>query len=304
MNGVPSHAVLTSAAVDFFLAATECRVISSVVSRVEHSTPVEVYWMRRANVGDEQMCVDTLTLSRRPLSLSADSEQPPTTDNSDGSKQLNTDIGQRSDSPYDNLLSTFDDAKPGYGFLAQPPSTGIHALHTEGYRTEINLPEPLLPTFSALPLQPSAAGQAVKSPVSGAATVFQRRSPEHPPPIYSAAKDMPSAQLQSISYGHYDDVDSLASILRNVDPRAMEDATQRQQIMSQLQAYSSTSSGLGTAKAEVPLLPTFVTQYTNTDTHATAADMGSVAGGWHCQQCTYYNDKSTLVCDICHSGKI
>lgn len=297
LNGVPSQAVLTRAAVDFFLAATECRVISSVVSKVEHSTPVEVYWMRRANVGDDQLCIDTLTLSRRPLPL--DSEKPLTGENSDVDRQLkkfNTDAGKRGDSPYDNIMSSADDLKPEYGFLAQPSVSNILPSHTEGLQAEAILPQPLVPTFSAFRQQPNLTGQAVKSPSSNAATVFQRRSPEPLPPVYAAAKDMPSARVQNISYGHYDDVDALADILRNVDPHVMEDAAHRQQIMSQLETYSPSSSG--SAKADV--LPKFVSRHT----HTTTTDTGSIAAGWQCHQCTYYNDNATLFCEMCNNKKV
>ena len=297
VNGVPPQAVLTDAAVDFFLAATECRVISSVVSKVEHSTPVEVYWMRRANVGDDQVCVDTLTLSRRPLPL--DSEKPLTAESSDVDKplkKLNTDAGKRSDSPYDNVMSMADDSKAEYGFLAQPALPNVLPSHTEGLQAEAKLPQPFVPTFSAFRQQPNLTGQVAKSPLSSAATVFQRRSPEPPPPVYAAAKDMPSARVQNISYGHFDDVDALADILRNVDPHVMEDAAHRQQIMSQLETYSSSSSG--SAKADV--LPKFVSRHS----HTTAADTGSVTAGWQCQQCTYYNDNTTRLCEMCNNEKI
>ena len=215
VNGVPSEAVLTDAAVGFFLAATECRVIASVVSKVEHSTPVEVYWMRRANIGDERVCIDTLTLSRRPLPL--ESENPLAIESSEAdrhSKKFMADVGKRGDSPYDNLMLTGEDLKPEYGYLAQPFPTQSSTVHTD-----VQLSEPYLPAFRQ---QPTPTGQAMKLPSPNARSVFQSRLPEAPPPVYSEAKDMPSAQLQNISYGQNDEVDALAALLKSVDPHVMD----------------------------------------------------------------------------------
>ena len=292
VSGVPSRDILTDAAVNFFLAATECRVISSIVSKVEHSTPVEVYWIRRANVGDVQVCVDTLTLSRRPLPL--DSEQPSTVESGDVDKHV-----KRGDSPYDNVVSTADDSLPQYGFLAQlypPQSSNVLPPHTEALRAEAQLHKPFTPAFSAFRPQPNVTGQAAKSPLSNVGTIFQSRSPEAPPPVYSAAKDMPSAQLQNISCSQRDEVDALADILKNVDPRVMEDATHRQQIMSQLENYSSSSSGSG----NTDLSPKFVGRHVPTN----LADTGSVGMGWQCQLCTYSNENNSRVCEMCRSEKM
>jgi len=293
VNGVPSQAVLTEAAVDFFLAAMECRIISSIVSKVEHSTPVEVYWLRRANIGDEQVCVDTLTLSRRPLPL--DTEKPltfETTDVEKRTKKFDSEVVKRGDSPYDNIQSAADYSKPQYGVLMQS-SSNISSSHTEGFPAEARLPEPIVPTVSGFRQPLNITGQALRSPLSSVGTTFQRKSPEAPPPVYAAAKNMPSAKLQNISYGHNDEVDALEALLKNVDPHVMENATHRQQIMSQLENYSS--SGAGLAKAELP--PKLVGRRA----HASPAD--TVRKGWQCPQCTFYNENSTLLCEMCNSEK-
>jgi len=300
VKGVPSQAVLTDAAIDFFLAATECRVISSIVSKLEHSTPVEVYWMRRANIGDEQDCIDTLTLSRRPLPLH--SEMPLNVESTDVHKHLvkfNADVEKRSNSPYDNLMPTADDSKPLYGFLAHPStaqSSNILPLHTEGQQAEAQLPGPFVADISAFRQQPNIMRHMAKSPVSNVGTVFQRRSPEAPPPVYSAAKNMPSAQLQNISYGRCDEVDALAAILKDVDPRVMESAAHRQQIMSQLENYSTSCSG--PTNADLP--PEFVSRHT----HTGAADTSSAERGWQCPKCTYYNENTALNCAMCDNDKV
>lgn len=296
VRGVPSQALLTDAAIDFFLAATECRIISSIVSNVEYSTPVEVYWMRRANAGDEQVCIDTLTLSRRPLPL--DSEKPIETGEID--KQVtkyNVDVQKRGDSPYDNVLLTGDESKPQYGFLTHPlhaQSSNVLPLRMEGVRADAERPKPFLPTVPSTQRQPDAMGQVVKNSLSNVGCTFQHRSPEAPPPVYAAAMHMPSAQLQNISYGHDDNVDALAEILKNVDPHVMENAAHRQQIMTQLESYSSSSSS-GSGKADSS--PKFVggRQHANVDTAATT--------GWQCPQCTYYNENASLFCDMCHNEK-
>jgi len=294
------QAVLTDAAIDFFLAATECRVISSVICQVEHATPVEVYWMRRANIGDEQVCVDALTLSRRPLPL--DNEKLPSYDSAEVDKHVkkfNADLEKRDGSPYDNVLSTADDSKPQYGILmhtSSAHSSNVLPSHMGSLPAEAHLPKPFVPTFPAF-RQPSDVMRQVKSPLSNVGTTFQHRSSEAPPPVYAAAKDMPSAgsaQLQNILHRHDDEVDALAALLKNVDPHVMENATHRQQIMSQLENYSSSSSGSG----KVELSPKFVSRRMQTNS---AAD--TVRTGWQCQQCTYYNENSTFLCEMCSNKK-
>jgi len=282
VHGVPVQTVLINAAVDFFLAATECRVLASVVARVEHSTPVEVYWMRRANSGDEQLCVETLTLARKPLPF--DTEKPAaelSTDRADREKE------KRGSSPYDNLLPADDSLKtPQYGFVAQPTraqGSDVQLSHTEDFRTEAQAPELYLSAFSTF-RQPD---------VRPAATIFRHESLEVPPPLYSAAKYMPSAQLQNVSYGQGDEVEELAAILRNVDPRAMEDAARRQQIMSRLESYSASSSSSGNADRS----PKFVARHV----HSRKTELART--GWHCQKCTYYNENSGLVCEMCTEKK-
>ena len=291
------QAVLTDAAIDFFLAATECRIISSVISQVEHATPVEVYWMRRANIGDEQVCVDALTLSRRPLPL--DSEKPPSYEIAEVDKharKFNADVEKRGGSPYDNVA---DDSKPQYGILMHTSSahgSDVLPSHTGSLPAEAKLPKPFVPTFPTF-RQPSDVTRQVKSPLSNVGTTFQRRSPEAPPPVYAAAKDMPSAgsaQLQNILHRQDDEVDALAALLKNVDPHVMENAAHRQQIMSQLENYSSSSSS-GSGMAELP--PKFVGRRMQTN----AAD--DVRTGWQCQHCTYYNENSTALCEICNNKK-
>ena len=256
--------------------------------------------MRRANVGDEQVCVDTLTLSRRPLP--PDSEKPLNVEIGDVDrhlKKLNADVHKRAGSPYDNLLSTGDDLPPQYGFLAQPSSaqgSDILPSYTEGLLVETQLPEPFVSEFNTFRQQPRVPRQVVKSPLSNVAAVLQHRSPEPAPPIYSEAKDMPSAQLQNISYSHYDDVDALAAILKNVDPHAMENAAHRRQIMSQLENYPSSSSGAETADLS--------SKFDGRRVQTNPADTGSDQTGWHCQKCTFYNEKTTMLCDMCQSKKV
>ena len=303
VDGVPSTAVLTNAAVDFFLAATECRVISSIVSKVEHSTPVEVYWVRRANAGDEQMCIDTLTLSRQPLPPDCAEKPLATLATADVHEvdrhltRLGTDVEKRSGSPYDNIVTSADESKPQYGFLAQPYSAQglyIEPSHTDALRSEMQQDEPFLPTFSTILRQPNVTGQSAKSPLASVGSIFQRGSPEAPPPVYAAAKDMPSAQLQNIPYGQDDEVDALAALLKDVDPHVMENAAHRQQIMSQLENYAS--SGSGPTKPD--LSPKAFVRPVQT-TVARAARMG-----WQCEKCTYYNENISRVCEMCQSEKI
>jgi len=295
VDGVSSTAVLTNAAVDFFLAATECRVISSIVSKVEHSTPVEVYWVRRANAGDEQMCIDTLTLSRRPLPPDC-SDKPPTTDVCDLDKRLtgsSTDVEKRGDSPYDNVLSTADESKAQYGFLAQPYPTHIQPSRADGLQSEVQQSDPFLPTYSATLRQLNVTGQAIRSPIANVGSMFPRGSPEAPPPVYAAAKDMPSAQLQNISYGQTDEVDALAALLKNVDPQAMENAAHRQQIMTQLENYSTS----GSSPTKLDLSPKVFSRPVQSP-RASSSRMG-----WQCEKCTYYNENASHVCDMCQSEK-
>jgi len=295
VDGVPSTAVLTNAAADFFLAATECRVISSIVSKVEHSTPVEVYWVRRANAGDEQMCIDTLTLARRPLPPDC-SDKALTSDVHEvgrHSTRFSNDMEKRGDSPYDNIMSAADESKPQYGFLAQPFPTSIQPSRSDGLQLEAQA-QPFLTTFSATSRQPNVTGQTVKSPLADVGSIFQRGSPEAPPPVYAAAKNMPTAQLHNISYGQDDEVDALAALLKNIDPHVMENAAHRQQIMSQLENYSSSASGL--AKPELsPKVPIRPMQ-------ATLAN--AARKGWQCEKCTYYNEHAGHLCDMCQSEKI
>lgn len=296
VDGVPSTAVLTNAAVDFFLAATECRVISSIVSKVEHSTPVEVYWVRRANAGDEQMCIDTLTLSRQPLPPDyCDRPLPNDVREVDRhSTRFSADVEKRGDSPYDNILSAADESKPQYGFLAQSYPTHIQPLRSDGLLSESQQAGSFLPPFSATLRQPNVSGQTVKSPLADVGSIFQRASPEAPPPVYAAAKDMPTAQLQNISYSQDDKVDELAALLKNVDPRVMENPAHRQQIMSQLESYSSSASGL----ARPDLSPNVLSRPVQS-TVANAARMG-----WQCEKCTYYNENTSHICDMCQCAKI
>jgi len=296
VDGVASAAALTNAAVDFFLAATECRVISSIVSKVEHSTPVEVYWVRRANAGDEQMCIDTLTLSRQPLPPDS-TDKLPTADAREVDRHLSrfgTDAERRGGSPYDNVLSSAGESRPQYGFLAQPYPTQsfyIQPSHTDGLQSQALQAEPLPPTFSTILRQPNVTGQAVRSPIANVGSTFPRGSPEAPPPVYAAAKDMPSAQLQNISYD--DEVDALAALLKNVDPHMMENAAHRQQIMSQLENYQS--SGSGSTKPD--LSPEF-------SRPLQTSQASSARVGWQCEKCTYYNENASRVCDMCQSEKI
>jgi len=293
VRGVPPRAVLTDAAVDFFLAATECRVIVSIVSKVEHSSPVEVYWMRRANAGDEQMCVDTITLSRRPLP--PDVEKPSTLQGGEVDRHFsdfNPSVEKRGDSPYDNVSSTANNAKPQYGFLAQPYSAqSLQTLpsHTKAFQAETHLPKPMLSPVK----QHNVTGQVVKSPVTNVGSVFQRGQPEALPPVYAAARGMPSAQPQDISYGQNQEVDELAALLKNVDPHVMENAAHRQQIMSKLENYSSSGSGSGMADSS----PKVVRR------HVQKAVADPARAGWHCRLCTYYNENANILCDMCQREK-
>ena len=329
VNGVPPRAVLIHAAVTFFLAATECRIIASVVSRVEHSTPVEVYWMRRANVGDEEMCVDTLTLSRRPLSL--DSERPSTFETAaDVDRKFNTEVDKRGSSPYDNVEAAADHSRPqSGGTLVQPFTTQSPAIPprspAEGLPMEAQLPDPSVPAFSAFRQLRNVTGPvAAKSPLSNVGATVQHRAPEPPPPVYAEARHMPSAGLQNVhmpsaglqnvhmpsaglqnvhmpsaglqnvhmpsaglqnaSYSPDDEVDALASLLRDVDPRLMEDATRRQLILSQLDNYPPSSSSSSSQLHRQ--------QYAD-----------SVGTQWQCQQCTYSNDSSTHLCQMCNADR-
>lgn len=288
--------MLTNAAVDFFLAATECRVIASIVSKVEHSTPVEVYWVRRANVGDEQMCIDTLTLSRRPLPPDC-SDKPPTTDVHDKhSTRFGTGVEKRGNSPYDNILSTTDELQPHYGFLTQPysiQSSYIQPSRADGLQSVTQQAEPFLPSLTTTLRQPNVMGQAVKSPIANVGSIFQHGSPEAPPPVYAAAKDMPSAQLRNISYGQDDEVDALAALLKTVDPHVMENAAHRQQIMSKLENYSSP----GFFPTKPDLSPEFFGRPMQTNLASAART------GWQCEKCTYYNENTCRVCDMCQNEK-
>jgi len=298
IKGVPSQEILIDAAVNFFLAATECRVIASVVSKVEHSTPIEVYWMRRANVGDEQVCIDTLTLSRRPLP--PDSEKPLTFETVDVEpqvKKFNTEAKKRAGSPYDNVQSAADYSKPQYGILMQPSSTQSSSIlrsPLEGISTEAQLPDPFVPAFSAFRQLPNVAGQVAKSsPGTNVGATFQ---PETPPPVYAAARHMPSARLQNVAYGPDDEVDALAALLKDIDPQLMENAVHRQQIMSQLENYPSADH---TSSLKTDLPPRHVGRHVR---HASpAAD--TVRTGWQCLHCTYYNDNSAHLCEMCNHEK-
>jgi len=250
--------------------------------------------MRRANIGDEQVCVDALTLSRRPLPL--DTDKPPTFDSTEidkHAKKFNTNAEKRGDSPYDNVFTAVDDLKPQYGSLVQPSSaqsSSIHHSHTEAIPTATQLSNPFVSAFK----QPATVtGQVVKSPHSNVGTILQSRSPEAPPPVYAAAKDMPSAQPRNISYGRDDEVDALAALLKNVDPHVMENEMHRQQIMSQLESYSSTGSGSG--KTELP--PKIPSRHVHTSPTV------PVRTGWQCRQCTFYNENSEHQCEMCNSEK-